>query len=120
MKKRIVIADDDETILESLKIVLDKAGYRTETMLNGKVLLNHIPGGSNLFLLNIRRSTSDGLTICRHLKSLESTREIPVILTSAVPELEGLAIEAGADDFLVKPFNINQLLHMMEKHLKMN
>lgn len=116
MRKKIVIADDDRSILEVLKVILDRAGYKTETMLNGKMLLNHAPVGSDLILLDIRMSGADGLIICKHLKSQEATKGIPVIMVSAVPELELRAQEAGADGFLEKPFNMRQLLRVIEKY----
>lgn len=116
MKKKVFIADDDGSILEVLKIILDRAGYKTETTLNGKTLLNNLPIDSDLILLDIRMSGIDGLIICKHLKSLDATREIPIIMVSAVPELERLAKEAGADDFLEKPFNMSKLLNIVEKY----
>lgn len=116
MRKKILIADDDRSILEVLKIVLDRAGYRTEALLNGKKLFNNPPTESDLILLDIRMSGVDGLIICRHLKSMESTREIPIVMISAVPDLENLAKEAGADGFLEKPFNMKQLLEMVKKY----
>lgn len=116
MKKKIIIADDDRSILDVLKIVLERAGYRTETMLNGMTLLNNVPIGSDLILLDIRMSGTDGLVICKYLKSLEATRRIPIVLISAVPELETLAQESGADGFLEKPFNMTQLLGIVEKY----
>lgn len=116
MRKKIIIADDDRSILEVLKVILDRAGYKTETVLNGKSLLNQLPAGSDLILLDIRMSGTDGLLICKHLKSLDATKHIPIILVSAVPELESRAQEAGADGFLEKPFNMRQLLHIIEKY----
>lgn len=116
MKKKIVIADDDRSILEALKIVLDRAGYKTETILNGKSLLNHVPDNSDLILLDIRMSGADGMVICKHLKSQDATRNIPVIMISAIPGVERIARDAHADGFLEKPFNVQQLLNTIEKH----
>lgn len=116
MKKKVFIADDDGSILEVLKIILDRAGYKTETTLNGKTLLNNLPVDSDLILLDIRMSGIDGLFICKHLKSMDATRNIPVVMVSAVPELERLAKEAGANDFLEKPFNMTELLNIVEKY----
>jgi CheY-like chemotaxis protein len=117
MKKKIFIADDDRTVLDVLKMILDKAGYKTETTLSGKTLLNNVPDDSDLILLDVRMSGIDGLVICKHLKSMEATRNIPIIMVSAVPELETLAENAGADDFLEKPFNMSALLHIVAKYI---
>jgi DNA-binding response OmpR family regulator len=48
---------------------------------------------------------------------MEATRNIPIIMVSAVPELETLAENAGADDFLEKPFNMSALLHIVAKYI---
>lgn len=117
MKKKIFIADDDRTVLDVLKMILDKAGYKTETTLSGKTLLNNIPYDSDLILLDVRMSGTDGLVICKHLKSLDATRDIPIIMISAVPELGTLAANAGADDFLEKPFNMSELLQIVRKYI---
>lgn len=117
MRKKIYIADSDRSILEALKIILDNAGYDTETTLNENRLLNYIPAGLDLILLDIQVSNSKGLIVCKHLKSLDATRGIPIIMISAVPELVKLAEEAGANDFLEKPFNIDRLLSIVEKHI---
>lgn len=116
MKKKILIADDDPTVLDVLKMILDKAGYKTETTLNGRTLLNNIPDDFDLILLDVRMSGIDGFMICRHLKSQESTKDIPIIMVSAIPELGILTENSGADDYLEKPFNMFELLHLVEKY----
>lgn len=116
MKKKILIADDDPSILEALKIILDRAGYHTETVLDGQTLLHHFPSDFELILLDVRMSGSDGSVICKHLKNRDDTKDIPVIMISAVPELERIAREARADGFLEKPFDMHQLLETVTKY----
>lgn len=118
MKKKILIADDDPTVLDVIKMILDKAGYKTEVTLNGRTLLNNIPQDFDLILLDVRMSGIDGFMICRHLKSQESTRDIPIIMVSAVPELGRMTEESCADAYLEKPFNMFELLQVVDKHIK--
>lgn len=117
MRKKIYIADNDRSILEALKIILDNAGYDTETTLNENKLLNYIPANLDLILLDVQVSNARGLVVCKHLKSLDATRSIPIIMISAVPEFVKLVEEAGANDFLEKPFNIDELLTIVKKHI---
>jgi CheY-like chemotaxis protein len=117
MKKKILIADDDRTILDVIKIILDRAGYITETTPNGKTLLNRPPKEFDLILLDVKMSGVDGFFICKHLKSQESTKNIPIIMVSAIPELKNLTENAGADGYLEKPFNTQELLHTVEQFM---
>jgi DNA-binding response OmpR family regulator len=61
-------------------------------------------------LLDVLLSGKDGRTIARQLKSQEDTKHIPIIMFSAHPSAEQTAREAGADDFIAKPFEIDDLL----------
>jgi CheY-like chemotaxis protein len=71
----------------------------------------------DLLLLDIWMSGIDGRDICKELKQKENTKKIPIVLISASREIERSALEAGADDFLAKPFEIDDLLEKIEKHL---
>jgi DNA-binding response OmpR family regulator len=62
----------------------------------------------------------DGRDICRELKQRKNTRGIPIIMISASRDIERSAYEAGADDFLAKPFEIDDLLGKIRKLLKDN
>jgi len=115
--KRILVVDDDLAILEALDITLRDAGYETETSTkNGEYiersLRRQLP---DLMILDILLSGHDGRDICKKVKSREETKQIPVILISAHPNAEKTALEAGADDFLAKPFNIDDLLAKVER-----
>ncbi len=69
-------------------------------------------------LLDIWLGGSDGGKIAKTVKSNKQTKHIPVIMISANNETEKITKEAGADDYLLKPFNIDDLLHIVRKHLK--
>ncbi len=67
------------------------------------------------FLLDKQLSGHDGLNVCKFLKNQPSTKNIPVIIVSATPGISKLAFEAGADDFIEKPFQIKDLLKLVKK-----
>jgi CheY-like chemotaxis protein len=117
MRKKILIADDDRTILDVITIILDRAGYITDTTPNGKTLLNSPPQGFDLILLDVKMSGVDGFFICKYLKSQESTKHIPIVMVSAIPELKTLTENAGADGYLEKPFNSQELLHVVSRFI---
>jgi len=110
-KKTIIVADDDAGIIDAVSIMLRISGYEVRPTLNGGMLL-HLPPEEypDLILLDIWMSGEDGTEICRALKKNENTRNIPVILFSASKEIQQSAFDAGADDFLAKPFEMGELL----------
>jgi DNA-binding response OmpR family regulator len=110
-KPRILIIDDDQDILEFLHIILEEEGYDVVTSDKDDFLTHLHPGGlPHLVVLDVLLSGKDGRQTVRWLKSQEETRTIPVLMFSAHPSAEETARQAGADDFLVKPFNIEAFL----------
>lgn len=117
MDKRIVIVEDDESILDVLEIILSKAGFETWTYADGRSVLTGDYKIPDLFLLDKQLSGVDGLDICKHLKNNPETRDIPVIMISANPNIGPLANEAGADDYIEKPFTMQRLLDTINLHI---
>jgi DNA-binding response OmpR family regulator len=115
--KKIMIADDDPGIIDAVGMMLEFEGYEVISSLNGSTVLEMKKGFPDLFLLDIWMAGQDGRDICRELKSKTGTRNIPVILISAGVDMARSAREAGADDFLEKPFNMSDLLRKIAFHL---
>ncbi|WP_089915876.1 response regulator [Chitinophaga rupis] len=116
MKKTIMITDDDPGIQDIYKLILEKAGYATELVPDGERIMKNRFKCPVIFLLDKQLVGFDGLDLCRHLKSQESTRHIPVIMISATPGLSRAARQAGADAFMEKPFQRDELLAIVEKY----
>src|ERR1700712_3333068 len=114
--KKIMIADDDFAILDSLSIMLEFEGYEVMSTSDANTLLEMDNEFPDLLLLDIWMSGTDGRDICKHLKQKTSTREIPIVLISASREIEKSAKEAGANDFLSKPFEVTDLLHKVKQY----
>src|ERR1044072_2234090 len=116
---RILVIDDDLAILESIGDVLELEGYQVEASTkNGDYLEESLRNGlPDLIIIEILLSGYDGREICRMLKSREETKHIPIVLISAHPEAKRTAMEAGADGFIAKPFNIDDLLDAVAQQL---
>lgn len=118
MRQRILIAEDDPSIQKLFSIILRKEGYEIEVTPDGKLVYENHFEPPHLFILDRQlENSSDGLEACRYLKSNEATRNIPVIMISATPEIGVLAKKAGAEDYLEKPFSITLLLEKIKKFL---
>lgn len=116
-RKKILVADDDPAILEVLTLYLEEVGYEVETTDDGLTLRSLGQNLPDLLLLDIWMSGWHGRDICRFLKSQEATKALPIILFSANRETQQIAKEAGADDFIIKPFDLPKLLKTIERHL---
>jgi DNA-binding response OmpR family regulator len=117
-RKKILVIEDDESIQETLTLILEKAGYEIEISPNGQTIYDQGREWPDIFLLDKQLKEYDGLEICKHLKSKQETRDIPVIMLSATPGVEPLAYDAGADDFMEKPFNSSVLMAKVAQYLK--
>lgn len=116
-KKTILVADDDPAILDSIQIILEDEGYNVITTVNGETVAKMFEEQPDLLLLDIWMSGQDGRDICKALKSQDTTRHIPIIMISANKDTEEMAKISGANDFLSKPFEIDDLLKKVKKHL---
>jgi len=111
MKKRILIVEDEENIADGLKLNLDMAGYETVVAGDGFTALDlWRQGNFDLILLDIMLPGKDGLDICRTIR--KEAGRIPILfLTARDREDDRIAgLLAGGDDYLVKPFNLKELL----------
>ena len=107
----ILVLDDDPDICSMLKMVLDYHGYGAvdadgEEKATELLSKNHV----DLIIMDMLLSGADGTDICRRLKQDEQRSSIPILMFSAHPNAEKICLEAGADDFISKPFEMNDLI----------
>jgi len=116
MGQRIMIAEDDPSIQKMFTIILKREGYEIEVAADAAGVYEENKKLPNLFILDRQlQNSADGLEACKYLKSKEDTRDIPVIMISATPGIGQLAIKAGAEDYLEKPFTIKLLLEKIRR-----
>lgn len=114
---RILVADDDQAILDATKLFLEYEGYEVLTAFDGDIVPQIQRELPDIILLDIWLSGTDGAEIARYLKQQEHTRHIPIILFSANRNIEELAKKAGAEDSLIKPFDLIDLLQKVQKYV---
>ena len=117
MKRKILVADDDAGLRDIFEIILAKAGYDIEVKDDANEIFKNNFKVPDLFLIDRLLSGVDGLDVCRFLKNNKQTSQIPVVMVSASPDIGLLAVKAGADDFVEKPFELTYLLKVIERNI---
>jgi two-component system response regulator MprA len=110
MKERVLIIEDDEGISKVLRRALVYEGYQVDTALDGESGLNlNRDNHPDLVVLDWMLPGMDGLEVCRRLRELGS---VPILMLTAKEALEDRihGLDAGADDYMVKPFELDELL----------
>jgi DNA-binding response OmpR family regulator len=116
----ILLVDDDEDLVQALEFSLCQQNYRVVKSINGAEAINRsFDLQPDLILLDIMMPNLDGLTACRAIKTMEQTQNIPVIMLTAKGDIETIkaAFQAGASDYIVKPFGMNKVLEKIERIL---
>ena len=111
MQHRLLLAEDDSGIADPLERALTREGYEVEVVADGsKAATRGIEGGHDLLVLDVGLPNVDGLEVCRRVRAARP--RVPVlILTARDEELDAvLGLDAGADDYVTKPFRLAELL----------
>ncbi|HHX04322.1 MAG TPA: response regulator transcription factor [Tissierellia bacterium] len=106
---RILIVDDEPILLKGLKFSLNQEGYKVETALDAEEALEILENDKfDLMVLDVMLPGMSGIELC---KTIRETSNMPVIMLTARGDDESkiLGLEAGADDYMSKPFNILEL-----------
>jgi CheY-like chemotaxis protein len=115
-QKTIMVADDNEGILDVMRLILEENGYKATTTNNGRDLFDLKEPLPDLLFLDIMLSGTNGSELCTILKSNKKTQHMPILLLSANHTIAEIAENCGANGYLGKPFNIKQMLDLVELH----
>ncbi|MBI1967413.1 MAG: diguanylate cyclase [Gemmatimonadetes bacterium] len=118
---RILVADDDQSLVRTLSWILKENGYEVITAPGGEGLLVKLEEAKpSLLLLDIMMPKVDGLQLLERLKSDHRFRDLPVLMISSMPPEEATvkALGLGAADFISKPFRVRELLARVEAHIR--
>lgn len=115
---RILIIDDNEDIITMIRMMLEMNDYKAFIKTNAIDIENYIKDlMPDLIIMDMLLSGSDGRAICTSIKQNPELSHIPVLMISAHPNAQQDCMEAGADFFLGKPFDIQHFLQTIEKSL---
>lgn len=117
MKKKILVVDDDIAILNILELVLKNRNYGVLLAENAEQAEKHIENNRiDAIILDRILPGTDGISILKHIRMTPSSRRIPVIVLSGKDEREDKihGLEMGADDYVTKPFDKDELIARLE------
>lgn len=111
-RRRVVVIEDDRDIADAISYSLERAGFQTRIARTGEEGLDAVRRGADLVLLDLNLPGMDGLEVCRMLRRQPGHARLPIIIVSARGEEVDrvLGLEMGADDYLVKPFSMKELV----------
>jgi len=126
-KKMILIVDDDEDFLEATRIVIEKSGYAVETCVSAKECVAKLKVVKpDLIICDVMMETDhSGFDLCRELKRVPDTKDVPVIMLTAVDQKYSMHFSSAAgdtswlpvDDFIDKPVEAKILIERIRKYL---
>jgi two-component system alkaline phosphatase synthesis response regulator PhoP len=120
-KKQIFVVEDEMHICELIKYNLEKNGFDVNVSETGEELLVKLKTGKpDMILLDLMLPGMDGLDVCRKLRSMDETKNIPIIMLTAKGEEfdRVLGLEMGADDYITKPFSVRELVARIKAVLR--
>lgn len=121
----ILVVEDDDHIAQILKFMLERQGYRTRLVSDGlaaRTLIkesNDLPG---LILLDVMLPYIDGFEVVQLIRAQSAWKSIPIVMLTAKTMERDIvrALDAGANDYIVKPFQPNELLARVRRFIKVN
>ncbi|WP_353858589.1 response regulator [Azospirillum formosense] len=120
MKPTILVADDEPSIVLSLQVLLQKAGFAVRIARNGEEALESVAESTpDLILLDAMMPRRDGFDVCQSLRADPAYQSLPIIMLTAksrdVERQKGMAL--GATDYITKPFSTRDLVATVRKYL---
>ena len=118
MARKILACDDEAAILHLIRVILESAGYEVVTAADGREALQKVESERlDLVILDIMMPYADGFGVLQEIRRNPATRDLPVILLSAkASDADALrGWQEGADSYLTKPFNPEELLAFVKR-----
>ena len=122
--KKILVIEDEEDLNQTLSFNLENEGYKVTSALKGSEALKILKDSDtpDLVILDLMLPDISGLDICRHIRSEKELKNISVIMVTAKGEEVDRVVgfELGADDYIVKPYSVRELMLRVQAQLRRN
>jgi len=122
--KKILVIEDEEDLNQTLSFNLENEGYKVTSALKGSEALEILENSPppDLVILDLMLPDMPGLDICRHIRSKDNLKNISVIIVTAKGEEVDRVVgfELGADDYIVKPYSVRELMLRIQAQLRRN
>ena len=121
MKLKMLIVEDEEALLDLLKFNFNKEGYKIDTATDGETALEKILyKPPDIIILDWMLPKLSGIELCRRIRKNKEQKNIPIIMLTAKGEEEDKlrGLETGADDYITKPFSVNELVARVKAVLR--
>ena len=117
MNNKILLVDDEKGIVTMMKNYFEMSGYQVYSAFDGKDALEKVTCQPDIILLDINMPEMDGISVCQHIREHVSC---PILFLTARIESKDkiMGFQVGADDYIVKPFDIEELGARVEAHLR--
>lgn len=117
---RLLVVDDEETLREGLRTYLEQEGYSVDSAASAEQALEHDMASYDLLLLDIMMDKMSGTELAAQLKENPATADIPIIFLTAKDRDDDMVagLRLGADDYIVKPFSIKNVIARIEAVLR--
>jgi DNA-binding response OmpR family regulator len=115
--RRVLVADDDPDMITILRVNLEAEGYAVDAAVDGQAALDLARGTRpDMIVLDVMMPRIDGIAVLTEMRSDPDTRDIPIVLLTAKSNDDDIwaGWQAGADYYLTKPFQLDELLHFIE------
>jgi DNA-binding response OmpR family regulator len=120
-KANILVVDDDPDIGSMLKMMLEYKGYSVTLLRNaGQTEHQLINQATDIVILDMLIAGLNGTDVCRSIRNNPACADVPVLMISALPDARKICIDAGANDFISKPFEMELLLTKVNNIINMN
>jgi len=110
VRKKVLIIENDQDIRNIMEFILEEQGFETLSIPEPQDLDEIIPFKPDLILLDEFINDKPGHRLCKKIKQIDELKDLPVIILSTANDIEVIATECNANDYISKPFNVSDMI----------